>query len=191
MVQRGDTLWQIGRRFGMDWQDIAKSNGLTPPFALEVGQKLRIPNGAMASSPPPRSYFPPARAASNISWRWPVAGPVLRTFNKGNGAKGIDIGGQRGEKILAAAPGKVIYVGNTLRGYGNLVIIKHNERLLSAYGHNDKILVREDQMVQAGEPIALMGSSDADRVMLHFEIRQEGQAVDPLSFLPSRPLGGR
>lgn len=120
-------------------------------------------------------------------WRWPVNGPLLSSF-QGNNAlnKGIDLGGKLGEPVLAAAGGQVVYSGSGLRGYGKLLIVKHNETLLSAYAHNDRLLVKEGDFVKAGQRIADMGSSGTDRVKLHFEIRRDGTPVDPLKFLPRR-----
>jgi len=120
-------------------------------------------------------------------WRWPVSGPLLSSF-QGNNAlnKGIDLAGKLGEPVLAAAGGQVVYSGSGLRGYGKLLIVKHNEALLSAYAHNDRLLVKEGDFVKAGQRIADMGSSGTDRVKLHFEIRRDGTPVDPLKFLPRR-----
>ncbi len=120
-------------------------------------------------------------------WKWPAHGKVIEVFStaeKGN--KGIDIAGRRGDKVKAAADGKVVYVGSALRGYGNLIIIKHNDDYLSAYAHNDKILVKEQQLVSAGNIIAYMGSTDAERVMLHFEVRFRGKSVNPMKYLPQK-----
>ncbi len=122
-----------------------------------------------------------------IDWSWPVNGKVLTGFNDAASAKGIDIGGNQGQPVLAAAPGKVVYSGSGLRGYGKLVIIKHNKTYLSAYAHNSQILVKEGQEVTKGQKIAEMGSSDTDRVKLHFEIRKLGKPVDPSKYLPSSP----
>ena len=120
-------------------------------------------------------------------WQWPFKGKVIKTFSSTRqGSKGIDIAGRRGDKIRAAAAGKVVYVGNALRGYGNLIIIKHNEDYLSAYAHNDKLLVKEQQQVKVGQVIAEMGDSGSDRVMLHFEVRFRGKSVNPLKYLPRR-----
>lgn len=121
----------------------------------------------------------------SIEWVWPTTGKVLAGFNEG-GSKGIDIGGRSGQPVLAAAPGKVVYSGNNLRGYGNLVIIKHNKTYLSAYAHNSQILVKEGQTVSRGQKIAEMGKTDADSVKLHFEIRRLGKPVDPLKYLPEK-----
>jgi len=120
-------------------------------------------------------------------WRWPAQGKVIAKFSTATqGNKGIDIAGQRGNKIVAAAAGKVVYAGNALRGYGNLIIIKHNDDYLSAYAHNDRILVKEQQVVKAGDLIAKMGNTDAQRFMLHFEVRFRGKSVNPLKYLPKK-----
>ena len=120
----------------------------------------------------------------SISWIWPADGKVVATF--GDGKKGIDIAGKIGQPVLAAGAGKVLYAGSGIRGYGNLVIVKHSNNLLSAYAHNKTIFVKEDQTVSKGQKIAEMGNSDSDAVKLHFEIRQQGKPVDPSKFLPSR-----
>lgn len=119
-----------------------------------------------------------------IDWIWPAAGKVVAGFNEASSAKGVDIGGNNGQPVLAAAPGKVVYSGSGLRGYGKLVIIKHNKTYLSAYAHNRQILVKEGQSVTKGQKIAEMGDSDADQVKLHFEIRRLGKPVDPMKYLP-------
>jgi lipoprotein NlpD len=129
-----------------------------------------------------------AATASNddtIDWTWPTSGKIMTSFSGASSAKGIDIGGTQGQPILAAGPGKVIYVGSSVRGYGKLVIIKHNKTFLSAYAHNSQILVKEGQEVTKGQKIAEMGSSDTDRVKLHFEIRKLGEPVDPAKYLPA------
>lgn len=123
----------------------------------------------------------------SLSWQWPTAGQVVEKFSGGDqGNKGIDITGKRGQPVVAAADGRVVYAGNALRGYGNLIIIKHNDDYLSAYAHNDRLLVTEQQSVKAGQKIADMGSSESSDVRLHFEIRYHGQSVDPMRFLPKR-----
>ena len=119
----------------------------------------------------------------NIDWAWPANGKVLAGFNDAASAKGIDIAGTQGQAVLAAAPGKVIYSGSDLRGYGKLVIIKHNKTYLSVYAHNSQILVKEGQQVTKGQKIAEMGNSDTDSVKLHFEIRRQGKSVDPVKYL--------
>ncbi|ASY74487.1 peptidase [Pectobacterium polaris] len=134
---------------------------------------------------------PAAVASSNTaavgSWRWPTDGKVIDSFSASEGGnKGIDIAGSRGQPITATASGRVVYAGNALRGYGNLIIIKHNDDYLSAYAHNDTMLVREQQDVTAGQKIATMGSTGTSSVRLHFEIRYKGKSVNPLRFLPQR-----
>ncbi|WP_331346082.1 peptidoglycan DD-metalloendopeptidase family protein [Cellvibrio sp. UBA7661] len=120
-------------------------------------------------------------------WRWPANGVLLSAFQGSTGLnKGIDLAGKLGEPVLAAASGQVVYSGSGLRGYGKLLIVKHNENFLSAYAHNDRLLVKEGDFVKAGQRIADMGSSGTDRVKLHFEIRRDGTPVDPLKFLPRR-----
>ena len=121
----------------------------------------------------------------DVNWAWPAAGPVTTPFDD-NKSKGLAISGKAGDPVLAAADGRVVYAGSGLRGYGNLVIVKHNEQWLSAYGHNRARLVNEGQRVQAGQQIAEMGRSGASRDMLHFEIRYNGKPVDPQQYLPRR-----
>jgi lipoprotein NlpD len=128
----------------------------------------------------PSELTPPA-----IDWAWPVSGAVIERFDEVRN-KGIDIAGKQGDAVLASADGKVVYVGNGLRGYGNLVIVKHNDDFISAYAHNNKLLVQLNEAVKRGQKIAEMGSSDADRPKLHFEIRREGKPDDPLKYLPER-----
>ena len=128
-----------------------------------------------------------APVASNVAWQWPTQGNVIQGFsNSDGGNKGIDISGSRGQAVKAAASGRVVYAGNALRGYGNLIIIKHNDDFLSAYAHNDKILVSDQQEVKAGQEIAKMGSTGTNAVKLHFEIRYKGKSVDPVRYLPRR-----
>ena len=128
-----------------------------------------------------------APVASNVAWQWPTQGNVIQGFsNTDGGNKGIDISGSRGQSVKAAASGRIVYAGNALRGYGNLIIIKHNDDFLSAYAHNDKILVSDQQEVKAGQEIAKMGSTGTNAVKLHFEIRYKGKSVDPVRYLPRR-----
>ncbi|HCX34151.1 MAG TPA: peptidase, partial [Rhodocyclaceae bacterium] len=128
---------------------------------------------------------PAAAAASGIDWIWPANGKLLNGFKEPS-SKGIDIAGKPGDPVLAAAAGKVIYAGSNVRGYGNLVVVKHNDQFLSAYAHNRKILVKESQLVERGQKIAELGDSDADQAKLHFEIRLQSKPVDPLKYLPGR-----
>lgn len=127
------------------------------------------------------------KAGNAPQWRWPVKGVILSSFQGKDGFnKGIDLGGKLGEPVFAAAAGQVVYAGSGLRGYGKLLIIKHNETFLSAYAHNERLRVKEGDFVKAGQVIADMGSSGTDRVKLHFEIRRDGTPVDPLKYLPRR-----
>jgi lipoprotein NlpD len=121
----------------------------------------------------------------DIPWLWPASGPLLAGFDEARN-KGLGIGGKAGDPVLAAADGRVVYAGSGLRGYGNLVIVKHNATYLTAYAHNQALLVKEDQVVRRGQKIAEMGSTDADRVKLHFEIRRQGKPIDPSRLLPAR-----
>lgn len=130
-----------------------------------------------------RTYTP----ADTIDWQWPAAGDVVGEFGQGDSiTAGIDITGEKGQPIKAAGPGIVVYAGSGVRGYGNLILLKHNDQFLSAYAHNDSLRVSENDVVEAGEVIATMGDSDAENVRLHFEVRRDGQPQDPLDFLPSR-----
>lgn len=132
----------------------------------------------------PEGKAPPdAEGDSEVDWAWPVSGKVISRFTEAS--KGIDISGRMGQPVYASAPGKVVYAGSGLRGYGKLVIIKHNNAYLSAYAHNREILVKEGQTVAKGQQIAEMGNTDADQVKLHFEIRRYGKPVDPLKYLPA------
>ncbi len=132
---------------------------------------------------------PPAAAPrdndDDLTWAWPAAGPVVAPFDDAK-TKGLAIGGKAGDPVYAAADGRVVYAGSGLRGYGNLVIVKHNANFLTAYAHNQALLVKEDQIVKRGQKIAEMGSTDADRVQLHFEIRKQGKPIDPARLLPPR-----
>ncbi|WP_392560071.1 murein hydrolase activator NlpD [Orbus mooreae] len=126
----------------------------------------------------------PSATVANITWQWPVKGKLIETFS--NSTKGIDIAGSLGDSIQAAAAGRVVYAGNALPGYGNLIIIKHNDDYLTAYAHNQSILVKEQQDVKAGQQIATMGNTGTSSVRLHFEIRYQAKSVDPLKFLPKQ-----
>lgn len=158
------------------------------PLETRPATPSAVPSGAAsaASTNPPVANTAPARdAEEEVSWQWPAPGPVLSPFEEG-GSKGLAIGGKTGEPVMAAADGRVVYAGSGLRGYGNLVIVKHNATFLTAYAHNQALLVKEDQVVRRGQKIAEMGSSDAERVQLHFEIRRLGKPVDPARLLPAR-----
>lgn len=260
-VKQGDTLYSIGVAYGIDHREIARLNDIAPPYAIRIGQVLRLkPAAPTATAPAPSPeqagavatpivvgpgpegkpltdgaagpggtpaptadggiplltepkagklpYSAQALAgtdagastsvpgeqstsatatADGITWSWPASGKILAGFNDTTTAKGLDIAGTLGQPVLAAADGKVVYSGTGLRGYGQLIIIKHNATYLSAYAHNSKLLVKEGEQIIKGQKIAEMGSSDSDRVKLHFEIRKQGQPVDPIKYLPATP----
>ncbi|AVP57367.1 peptidoglycan DD-metalloendopeptidase family protein [Pulveribacter suum] len=155
------------------------------PSAAKPGASAPVPV-ASAPAPGPAPATPPAAAGSeDLNFIWPSSGTLLAGFDEARN-KGLDISGKAGDPVLAAADGRVVYAGAGLRGYGNLVILKHNNTYLTAYAHNQALLVKEDQNVRRGQKIAEMGSTDADRVKLHFEIRRQGKPVDPARYLPSR-----
>ncbi|HEY0178607.1 MAG TPA: peptidoglycan DD-metalloendopeptidase family protein [Dokdonella sp.] len=277
-VQRGDTLYSIAFRNGVDYRDLAAWNGIAAPYTIYVGQTLRLgaatpvaaaaprqsdaaPPAPTATAPaaapkviagagvpkpgpfenvaaaPPASATPPPPAATpststtastaapeakpsdaaapasapppaatatasaapppahagasatvgDVAWRWPADGAVIGTFTAGDPTKqGVDIAGKAGDPVRAAADGTVVYSGNGLIGYGELIIIKHSPSFLSAYGHNSKRLVKEGDRVKSGQVIAEMGSSSASRDSLHFEIRRNGKPANPLDYLPRR-----
>jgi lipoprotein NlpD len=159
----------------------------TAPAASAAASASSPASSSIVASVPPVTTQPGAPAEDDVGWAWPTAsaGSVLAGFDEQRN-KGVDIGGKAGDPVLAAADGRVVYAGAGLRGYGNLIILKHNNTYLSAYAHNQALLVKEDQTVRKGQKIAEMGSSDADRVKLHFEIRRQGKPVDPSRYLPMR-----
>ena len=191
----GDKLWLANRDNG-----VSHPAGSSHEVAVSTTGSAtnRVPQSgsstsSRASSPQPTSE--PALSNQHTEqsnfleavWGWPASGPLISSFSTSDRQRqGIDIGGQFGDSIGAAAAGTIVYAGSALKGYGNLVIIKHSEEVLSAYGHNRQLLVVEGQEVQLNQPIAEMGNSDSSRVKLHFEIRKNGSPVDPLSYLPPR-----
>ena len=201
-VKPGDTVMQIGRNTSQNWRDIVKWNNLESANQIEVGQVLRVvpldSNGTLTKPPvvaapaptaTPLPPLPPLTAATapedDIPWMWPSTGTLISGYDEVK-SKGLKIAGKLGDPVYASADGRVVYAGSGLRGYGNLVILKHNETYLTAYAHNQTLLVKEDQTVRKGQRIADMGSSDADKVMLHFEVRRNGKPVDPAKYLPGR-----
>ena len=161
-----------------------------PPHSLRRRRRRHRPRHA-ASPPPVVANVAPSTAprvagddGDELEWIWPAKGKLVTGFSDTANLKGIDIAGTAGQPVVATAPGRVVYAGSGLRGYGKLVIIKHNNTFLSAYAHNRDIVVKEGQQVKRGEKIAEMGSTDADQVKLHFEIRRLGKPMDPLKFLP-------
>lgn len=250
-VEKGDTLYSIAFRYGLDFKALARWNRIDPPYTIYPGQRLQLreasadtvagrtrpaaepgegvrteplpesgrepdpppdsgPRPAPASEPSDREAVPqpetgprpesrpepepqpepqpePEPPAGPLDWQWPADGPVLSTFAAGDSSRnGIDIGGEPGAPVRAAASGDVVYSGSGLIGYGELIIVKHDKALLSAYGHNRKRLVQEGDRVQAGQKIAELGGTGAPRAMLHFEIRENGSPVNPEKFLPRR-----
>lgn len=211
-VTKGDTLTRIALDNGQSWRDLMSWNKLDNPNVIEVGQVLRVappeslpqaggvvvqPIGtsaepAPAPAPAPTASLPAASkapasvgAGAGAGFIWPANGRVIAGFDEVKN-KGLDIEGQAGDSIFSVADGQVVYAGSELRGYGNLIIVKHNNTYLTAYAHNRSLLVKEDQKVTKGQKIAEMGNSDADRVKLHFEVRRQGKPVDPAKYLPVR-----
>ncbi len=208
-VQAGDTVYEIAFRYSLDYRDLAAWNGLGDGSMIRPGQTLRLspPAGdrasasrsASASAPAARSRpattsssraparAPAAKAKAPGDWRWPTTGRVLSAFGRNpKNPNGLQIGGTAGQEIRAAAGGEVVYSGSGLIGYGQLIIVKHSEAYLSAYGHNRELSVREGQRVTAGQVIASMGEGPGKTPLLHFEIRRNGKPVDPILFLPAR-----
>jgi len=239
-VLRGDTLFSIAFRYGLDFRRLAAANSIAAPYTIFPGQKLRLaeaqvpkaavalptvtpPKAATARPAPAARTVPPAtspakapikktassttrsvatadtsvkktpvsnasRAVANpvvSNWRWPIQGELTRRFDK-DLHKGVDVSGKRGDPVLATAGGRVVYAGSGIAGYGLMLIVRHNDEYLSAYGHNDALLVDEGDVVSPGQKIAERGSSGTDTVKLHFEIRRQGRPVDPLRLLPRR-----
>ena len=163
----------------------APAPGNKPPVPVAT---QTTPGGAASPAPAPLPASPPpppTAGADDVDFIWPASGALIAGFDEAKN-KGLGIAGKAGDPVLAAADGRVVYAGAGLRGYGNLVILKHNNTFLTAYAHNRTLLVKEDQNVKKGQRIAEMGSTDADRVKLHFEIRRSGKPVDPARYLPSR-----
>lgn len=207
VVQKGETLYSISFRHGRDFEKVAQWNGIDPPYTIRAGQRIRIvpphghqsraaqPQPAMeagsgqAAPAPAANGAQPAQSPRVASWQWPIgnlrAQPLLKVSSN---RRGLDIAGKRGEPVRAAADGTVVYSGAGIPHYGQLLIIKHDSRFLSAYAHNERLLVREGQHVLAGQQVAEMGDSGigTDAVKLHFEIRADGVPVDPLKYLPAR-----
>ncbi|MDU0809889.1 MAG: peptidoglycan DD-metalloendopeptidase family protein [Burkholderia sp.] len=199
-VNPGDTLYRIALKSGENYNNLIKWNNIDNPNNIGVGQLLRIM--------PPSDNENTVQTASVVSstskdkglslisnnyktiFIWPTCGKVLNGFNDHKN-KGINISGTVGQAIKATANGRVVYAGNGLRGYGNLIIIKHNETYITAYAHNSTLMVNEGDMVTTGQKIAEMGNSDVDRVMLHFEIRQYGKPVDPLKYMDVPTLASK
>lgn len=212
-VHRGDTLYSIAWHYGLDYHRVAQWNGIQPPYRIFPGQRVylypghkrssrpasthRESSSAVAQQPPPPTHSGSKRsrsrsgaahaASSKIAWQWPAEGQVSSRFGaKGMAGKGIVIQGALGEPVVASASGTVVYAGSALVGYGRLIIIKHNDVWLSAYGHNQRLLAQEGETVKGGQKIATMGRAPDGESALYFEIRKNGTPVDPLRFLSSK-----
>jgi len=214
IVQPDQTLYNIAWRYGRDYKELASANNIKSPYVLYVGQKisLELDEKSYQSQRSVNKKTPTSSAnvterkqnqklrnkktnakksnnSNKITWAWPHVGLILAKYSVNSRSrdinKGIDIGGIGGDEIRAAASGEVVYAGNGLLGYGNLIIINHNDRYLSAYGHNQEILVKEGDRVKRGQRIATMGFKGG-KPMLHFEIRRDGQPVNPAKYLPHK-----
>jgi lipoprotein NlpD len=193
VVRRGDTVYSIARRHGLSPHQLIRWNHLRKPYRILPGQRLRLaraagprPRRTHRAHPDPLPQMPHGRVQHVGGWSWPAHGAVIAAFSRHGLNKGIDIAGRLGSPVVAAAGGRVVYQGSGLRGYGKLIIIEHNPDFLSAYAHCARILVKEDAKVKRGQQIATMGSTGADRVKLHFEIRLRGKPVNPLRYLPGK-----
>jgi lipoprotein NlpD len=165
---------------------VATSSAVSTPIAAGLPAKAAsAPSSAPVAPPVVVAAAKSAGGDDDLGWIWPGKGHVIAGFDEVKN-KGLDIGGNAGDPVVAAAEGKVVYAGSGLRGYGNLIILKHNNTYLTAYAHNKSLLVKEDQTVKKGQKIAEMGDSDADRVKLHFEVRRQGKPVDPAKYLPAQ-----
>jgi lipoprotein NlpD len=198
-VREGDTLYSIAWRHGLDWRDLARRNGIGPPWTIRAGQRLVLAgnapsagaargeaSGSASASPSRRAPVPASSAAPG--WDWPLAGPVVRGFARSGSSlnQGIDLRGGAGADVRVAAPGEVVYAGTGLRGFAQLVIVKHDDTWLSAYGLGSRILVKEGQRLARGDRLARLEAVDGEAPLLHFEIRRNGEPVDPLRHLPAR-----
>ena len=198
-VRKGDSLSVIAYQYDVNVGHLASINGLKAPYVIHPGQTLKLAANKPAYSakttkttktttanPPPKTAAATFSGDnSNIRWQWPVSGKLITTFDSNKSdRKGIDIAGREGTAIKAAAPGKVVYSGNGLISFGNLVIIKHNRTYLSAYAHNRKLLVKEGEIIKSGQKIAELGKTGTNSPRLHFEIRKNGKPVNPLKYLP-------
>ncbi len=213
-VAQGETLYSIAFQFGYDYRQVASWNGIKSPFTIYPGQSITFKSDAEEPSdddqpvtPEPavpkgrviakgHSETPAARTNVNLSnavtndsvqWVWPTRGRVARTYlNTDPGRRGIDLSGQFGQPVMAAASGQVVYSGSGLRGYGKLIIVKHSDTYFSAYAHNKKIYVKENETIKIGQRIADMGKDEGGQTYLHFEIRRNGVPVNPLKYLPKQ-----
>ncbi len=195
IVRKGETLYAIAWRYGKSPKDIARWNRLGDGSLIYPGQRLRLsgPAAVARSTPTKRTTAPTSRPLPSIpsqpspKWAWPTGGRVSVEFGAKPGTgTGILIDGKAGQSITAAAPGRVVYAGSGLMGYGQLVIVKHNETYLSAYGYNATLLVKEGDQIRQGQKVATMGEGPERKARLHFEIRRNGEPVDPRTYLPRK-----
>jgi lipoprotein NlpD len=195
VVQPGDTLYAIAWRLDLDYRDIARWNRLGADYRISAGQVLKVSADAGAASQAPASRAParathrpvePEKSEPVVGWQWPAAGEIQSPVRQPTGGSGLRVLGRLGDPVRAAAAGRVVYSGTALKNYGHLVIVKHNSSLLSAYGHNQAVLVSEGEFVRKGQPIAQMGMGPGQRPSLYFEIRLNGKPVDPSLYLPHR-----
>ncbi len=219
IVKKGETLYSIAWRAGIDPEELAKRNNISAPYTIYVGQTINLKVSGVKSRNVKSNKHKKAKPQVNTSnnspkkleststkayaknspvtnsssqsgpvktWIWPTKGKIIKGFSyRENGNKGLDIRGRQGQKIVASAPGRVVYAGSALRGYGKLIIIKHNDDFLSAYAHNSRLRVKEKQQVVVGQHIADMGDTGTTDTRLHFEIRFKGKSVDPKKYLPA------
>ncbi|WP_342623017.1 peptidoglycan DD-metalloendopeptidase family protein [Pseudomonas alkylphenolica] len=189
-VKRGDTLYSIASRHGWSFKELARYNGISAPYAVNVGQTIRFGGSKTTTrtTTTTASRGKPVAPATNVTlrgWAWPLQGTVIGRYSAADKlSKGIRIAATQGQPVFASLGGKVAFATN-IRGYGNLIILQHGTSHASVYGHNSKLLVKEGQTVSKGQKIAEAGDLDADRVQLYFEIRQNGKPVNPLSVLPA------
>lgn len=187
VVKPGDTLYSIAFRNQMDFRELARINGIGSDNHLSVGQVLKLRQGKVEGKPSAvRKPVITESTVADFEWLWPTTGKVDREYAPKSGFKGLDFTGNLGQPIFAAAPGRVVYSGNALKGYGELIIIKHSDVFLSAYGYNRKRHVNEGDVVTAGQPIGELGLGPESKPLLHFEIREHGQPVNPGKYLPKR-----
>jgi lipoprotein NlpD len=191
-VKPGDTIYSIAWRNGVDYHELARSNHIGRGYHISIGQVLRLP---VASAVTAKSQIPSASTnnakptpaiISHVHWQWPVLSNSYSATTRPNGGKGLLINGAVGQDIVAAASGKVVYAGSGLLGYGQLLIVKHDEVFLSAYGHTQNLFVHEGDVVSAGQKIASMGKGPSGTPQLYFEIRSNGSPLSPLSLLPQQ-----
>ncbi len=196
IVKQGDNLYSIAFEAGFDTRDVARWNSMNQDDTIYPGQEIKLypppnervrpPSAAPSQTTPAKTTAVPVRASANpTQWIWPTQGEIITRFSTQEQKNGISIAGESGTPVSATANGRVVYAGTGLIGFGRIIIVKHSEEFLSVYAHNSRIVVNEGDSVQQGQKIAEMGSTDAERVKLHFEIRRFGKPVNPLDYLPA------